>query len=350
MKSDAIQTKKISNCLLCQNEGKLLYRDLNDRLYGVPGVWSHYRCDCGLVWLNPTPILEDIPKCYPQNYFTHTRVSSPNLGASSTTKLLRYMALSSCLGYKHLKPDLWYASLLGRLIMLTPFGREKATMGLGALLPPYQAGGRLLDIGCGNGYYLAVMKELGWEVAGIEIDPKAAEVAKSRFDILVHQGNLENAPFDDRSFDVITMSHVIEHIPDPIRFIINAAKLLKPSGQMVIITPNVQSLGHKVFSQKWYPLDPPRHLLIFTPETLKQCLVKSGLFHQINLSTTTRILPKVFRKFFLLKKTGSYSPPSQTIPIPLGIRVKTEALHLIEKLGNKIFQWGEEIECTAKKQ
>jgi len=104
MKIDAIKTKKISNCLLCQREGKLLYSDLNDRLYGVPGVWSHYRCDCGLVWLNPTPVLEDIPKCYPQSYFTHTATASPNLGASSTTKLLRYMALSSCLGYNISNP------------------------------------------------------------------------------------------------------------------------------------------------------------------------------------------------------------------------------------------------------
>jgi len=235
--------------------------------------------------------------------------------------------------------------------MLTPFGREKATMGLGALLPPYQAGGRLLDIGCGNGYYLAVMKELGWEVAGIEIDPKAAEVAKSRFDILVHQGNLENAPFDDNYFDVITMSQVIEHVPDPVLFIQNAAKFLKPSGQMVVVTPKVQSLEHKIFSHNWYPLDPPRHLFLFTPKTLKKCFVKTPLFQEVKTSTKTRMLKKIFRKFHVVTKTGVYSPrESENLNNNFWLTVQAHALQLIEELGKQIFQWGEEIECIAKKK
>ena len=350
MMVNEIKTETVRDCLLCKCDRKPVYSGLRDRLYSIPGQWSHSRCACGLVYLNPRPVLEDIPKCYPNDYFTHAATVFPSLGASSTTKLLRLMALSSYLGYKHLQPNLWYSSLVGKLLMFAPFWRNKVTMGLGARLPYYRQGGRLLDVGCGNGFYLALMKELGWEVAGVELDPKAAEIARSRFGIVVHQGSLDNAPFEQGSFDVVTMSHVIEHVPNPISFTQTAARFLKSGGQMVIVTPNVQSLGHKLFRQNWYPLDPPRHLILFTPATIKQCLLKTGGFQQIVTLTNSRKTQKVLRKFFLVRQTESFLHESEKeLNHKLWFKLTGKFLDLIEKLGNPIFQWGEEIECIAKK-
>ena len=346
-----IRVRKVPNCPMCGHKGIPLYSDLQDRLYGVEGRWGFSRCpNCGLVWLDPRPILEDIPKCYPDDYFSHKLIKAPHLGSSSIRRLVRLAVLSNHFNYKHLGPQIWYASLLGKIAMLIPSLRRKVTMGLGTRLLPYRKGGRILDIGCGNGFYLALMKQLGWEVTGIEMDPVAAEIARSRFGIFVHVGTPDDAPLEQETFDTVVMSHVIEHVPDPVHFIRTAARFLKPGGQMVVVTPNVQSLGHRLFNKDWYALQPPQHLVLFEPKTLKRCFTKAGVFRQIRISTTPRISRKVFRKFVLVRQTGWFRHESESaLTRKRWIQVVGWLFGLVEALGNPLLQWGEEIECVATK-
>ena len=260
----SMHVEYVPNCPLCFQAGSPLYKGLYDRLYRVQGRWNFFYCrSCQLAWLNPRPTAEDLIQCYPQEYFTHHETIHLNdylsrlSDVSSWKRRLRTAILREYFGYRHLPAQSKVISWLARVMVTLPSVRKKVTMGLGAMLPPYVSGGKVLDLGCGNGTYLAIMKYLGWEVAGVEIDPKAAEITKCQ-GIPMYVGDLRTAPSPPGYFDLVTMSHVIEHVPDPIQFIRTAIHFLKPGGRLVIVTPNLLSLGSKIFKEDWYCLHPLR--------------------------------------------------------------------------------------------
>ncbi|MGH2395464.1 MAG: class I SAM-dependent methyltransferase [bacterium] len=120
--------------------------------------------------------------------------------------------------------------------------------------------GRLLDVGCGSGRFLVHMRDLGWEVTGVEPDPVAVRVAHRSFHLNVASGTLEDAGFPESCVDVVTMNHVIEHVPDPISSLRECNRVLREGGRLVVVTPNVHSLGHWYFNHSWRGLEVPRHL------------------------------------------------------------------------------------------
>jgi SAM-dependent methyltransferase len=87
---------------------------------------------------------------------------------------------------------------------------------------------------------------------------------------------LDQVDLPAKSFDVVTLHHVIEHAPDPIELLRHCRRVLKPSGLLVLVTPNLSSLGHTVFSRNWRDLDPPRHFYLFNVGTLSECVTRSG--------------------------------------------------------------------------
>jgi len=134
----------------------------------------------------------------------------------------------------------------------------------------YVPGGRLLDVGCGNGDSLVQMSAFGWNVEGIDTNPAMVQVCKER-ELKVIQGTLEDQNFPSDTFDAITVKHVIEHVYDPLGFLKECHRILKPKGQLMILTPNLRSIGHFLFTDAWLGLDAPRHLVVFTSDSL--CLV-----------------------------------------------------------------------------
>jgi SAM-dependent methyltransferase len=135
---------------------------------------------------------------------------------------------------------------------------------------------RMLDVGCGAGELMAQHRELGWSVTGIEPDSHAAALSRDR-GLEVHHGTVFDAPLGGRNFDVILMSQVIEHLPDPVEALRHAARWLAPSGKVVLITPNASSLCFKLFGSRWFPLEAPRHLFLFDPNTIRLLAAKAGL-------------------------------------------------------------------------
>jgi len=135
---------------------------------------------------------------------------------------------------------------------------------------------RMLDVGCGAGELMAQHRELGWSVTGIEPDPRAAALSRGR-GLEVHHGTVFDAPLDGRNFDVILMSQVIEHLPDPVEALKRAGRWLAPGGKVVLITPNASSLCFKFFGSHWFPLEAPRHLFLFDPDTIRRLAAKAGL-------------------------------------------------------------------------
>ncbi len=135
--------------------------------------------------------------------------------------------------------------------------------------------GRLLDIGCGNGSFLDLAKNAGWEVEGVDPDPVSVDLAIKR-GLNVRPGGIEAFADMPESFDVITMSHVIEHVHDPYTTLQWAYHLLKPGGFLWLSTPNIRSFGHEYYGYNWRGLEPPRHLVLFNWDAMHHLLEEIG--------------------------------------------------------------------------
>lgn len=267
----------LGKCSVCNSDSRtLLYSGLTDRVYKcAPGEWQLYLCDhCGSAYLDPRPTPDTIGLAY-QHYFTHEEDQPLSMiGAQKSWANFRQSLRNGYLNARY-KTKLLPAQPLGRLLLpLVPPLRERADRWV-RHLPPSNPGSRLLEIGCGNGSFLAAMRQLGWEVHGLEPDTKAAQVARSK-NIPVVEGALDSDTFPESSFDAISLHHVIEHLHNPIEVLEICLRLLRPSGVISIITPNFSSRGSKIYKQNWYPLQPPSHLVLFTTQSLVQTMARIG--------------------------------------------------------------------------
>jgi 2-polyprenyl-3-methyl-5-hydroxy-6-metoxy-1,4-benzoquinol methylase len=135
---------------------------------------------------------------------------------------------------------------------------------------------RALDIGCGRGFLLADLRDLGWEVRGVELSDVAARHARERLGLAVEVGNLEALRFPPASYDCIILWHVLEHLRDPAEILRRCAVWLRPGGQLVLAVPNLASWQAAWGGAAWFHLDPPRHLHHCAASDLRQWLVSRG--------------------------------------------------------------------------
>jgi SAM-dependent methyltransferase len=271
-----IRTTAAPACPLCGGDGEFLYRNQRDRLFGADGVWNSKRCvdvECGLVWLDPMPLKDEIGKAYAR-YYTHAP-SSAN-GKRSLPGRFRDLAdrgyWASQYHYE-IGPRPFIARLLGGLLRLSPVYRREADARVRCL--PALKGGRLLDVGCGAGDWLLAMQQRGWQVEGVDFDENAVRVAARR-GLQVFSAALEQRRFPESTFDAVTLSHVIEHVPDPVQTLTECARILKPGGKLVLFTPNNTSLTHLLFKENWRGLEPPRHLHVFSMPSMRRALTLAG--------------------------------------------------------------------------
>ena len=345
--NEGIRVEERHLCLLCDRKGTALYQNLHDRLFAAPGTWALLRCPkCGLVWLNPQPIPEDIGKLYTE-YFTHdTLPETPKQEpAKSWRRMVELGILNSTFGYRSdgvNKPLGWLASRFNLLRDIA--GGD--VMWLNGSHP-----GKLLDVGCGNGRFLAAMQELGWEIVGVEPDGQAAKVAREQFGFSVNEGTLEDIAFPTDAFDAITMNHVVEHLFDPLSTFRECQRILKKGGRLVVTVPNINSLGHRLYREAWRGLEPPRHLFLFSPPTLRACVERAGL-QVLELRTTARSARWMWAASKLIRKNGVLpggSPPEQHFGSRLGrlpFRAAEQGLCWV----TEVTDTGEEIVMIAGKK
>jgi SAM-dependent methyltransferase len=199
----------------------------------------------------------------------------------------------------------------------------------------------LIDIGCGRGDYLKRMKDLGWNVLGIEPDPASVVLAKKR-GIPVVNGTLDEARLPEDTADQITMQHVIEHLPDPATAIHECFRLLRKGGRLVIYTPNNESLGSRVFQRSWLSLDPPRHLFVFSSRSMASLLKKSS-FRKWSIHTVPVSAAKIYDNSFLISEYLKIDGNISVLP-QRGRTTFAAKEALLCRLG---MPYGEEIESIA---
>jgi len=152
---------------------------------------------------------------------------------------------------------------------------------------PIPAGKRVLDFGCGGGFFLNICRQLGAEVQGIEPSRHGAKTARQQ-GLAVFEGSLEDFldQHGDERFDVITSNHVIEHVPDPVKTLSDLRQLLAAGGTMTIAVPNARSVFANALGAEWYNTDLPFHLHQFSVDSLRIAAEKAGLA-TVEISTTS---------------------------------------------------------------
>jgi len=266
--SAPMRTVRHCECPVCGGNGRTWHSGLRDLLFGAPGEWTMQRCtdaDCGACWLDPAPDPRDLHLSYAR-YYTHEadrRTSQPWWRAAD----LEFTG-SREFGV----PPAAVAGLTTRLSAALPHRRELARFS--RMYLTRRDGRCLLDVGCGAGDQMLMLRDLGWEVRGLDVDPQAVDTACAR-GLQAVVGDLLSQP-GDRTVDAITLVHVIEHLVDPRLHLQAAREHLAPGGRLVIITPNVDALGARLFGAHWRGLEPPRHLQLFSLPALKRLMADCG--------------------------------------------------------------------------
>ncbi len=301
---EIIRTEPVKKCAACGSEGRILFQDLEDLFFKTPGKWSSRKCvnkNCGLVWLDPMPIKKDISKAY-ENYFTHAGGENPGNESKGIYDYVKKGFLATRYGYE-LHSTSPVQKLAGRLMQLHP--GWKAASDLSVMLLSASSGKRLLEVGCGAGQQLKTMKDLGWQVEGADRDLSAVEHARSK-GLEVRHGSLEEIKYPEGSFNAIISNHVIEHNHDPLSFLTEMYRILEPGGTVVIATPNIESLGSRVFKHADIMfMDSPRHLFVFTPGSLKIIAERAG-FYQPQVTTSVRHAAPLYFANKAIDRTGYY--------------------------------------------
>ena len=148
--------------------------------------------------------------------------------------------------------------------------------------------GSILDIGAGTGDFLSVVKENGWITIGVEPSDKAKAIAKNKGVAFVDQ----TSELENNSFDIITMWHVLEHVPNLDNQLKELKRLLKPNGNLIIAVPNFKSFDAKHYGNFWAAYDVPIHFWHFSKTAIKRLFAKEDM-------ELVQVLPMKFDSFYV---------------------------------------------------
>jgi 2-polyprenyl-3-methyl-5-hydroxy-6-metoxy-1,4-benzoquinol methylase len=239
-----------------------------------------HRCDaCGLHFLNPRPRMDQIGRYYPENYHSYQMRGGDDSSGAADAGGIKSLALREAFGAPHLRPHGAQRALARAALAL----KRAESFGFGV---PWHGQGRLLDFGCGGGKFLRRMHALGWDVAGIDFSETSVRAVREA-GLRAIQGTLPHPELSPGSFDVVTMRHALEHVPDPPAVLRAARELLVPGGRLVIQVPNYDAWEVAYFGDAAVGLDLPRHFTHFTPPTLADMLERAG-FRPIRVGSRAR--------------------------------------------------------------
>lgn len=237
-------------CPICKKLERHFLFDGEDRLYFLPGKFKLYQCcGCRLIRVLPPLSESELAQYYPEHYYSYesSRLVAPL--RDKREKLFYYLGhpfqALNCLVYSKLM-------------------RQNQDL-------PSQLGDKVLDVGCGEGRYLLEKKQEGAQCFGVDINKNALNrLRETDSNIAAFCGNIWDATFPDDFFDLINLSHVLEHVASVERFLTEVRRILKPQGKVRVQVPNVASLSFVLFQKYWMPLDVPRHVYAFSISNLKQ--------------------------------------------------------------------------------
>jgi 2-polyprenyl-3-methyl-5-hydroxy-6-metoxy-1,4-benzoquinol methylase len=354
--NNQIEYEILSACPVCGSKEKKFLFTNTDRMHGIPGEFGLNQCkDCKAFYLSPRPTLKALPQYYPDDYPPHQgNILEPSGFLRNIRELLRNTILYEQYHYENFehKPRI-KPNVAGKLLAyLSFFFWDRARYGISAtVFPPYVKDGKVLDIGCGPGYFLLILKKLGFETYGIEPSEKAASFGREKLRLDIKTGTLLDHKFPDNYFHFITMNHVLEHLHNPVEVLSEAKRILHPDGMIMIRTPNMDSYGYQRFGKNWGPLETPRHLILYSKQSIAGLADKTGLILKRFSTTHARSLLYWSLEYEMRSKNNNNKDFGLTGQYTIFQKLYINALDLYERLlilsGNDA---GEELQAVLVKR
>jgi 2-polyprenyl-3-methyl-5-hydroxy-6-metoxy-1,4-benzoquinol methylase len=256
-------------CPFCGSSAiKVRYGEIQDFYFQADeGTFEYVRCQCcESVWLTNRPFGERLIRAY-RNYYT--REPSNSISRSASLKeALRAVYVRSRYG----RSSGAAAALISGAAKLA--GRDHiGTDHFYRFAPKVPA--RVLDYGCGNGDYLLRLQPVGYEVAGMEFDALLLDRLTEHGILVADVAEAGDVAWDG-AFDHITLSHVLEHVPDPHDLLARLFRWLKPGGTLFVEVPNAKATGLTIFGRYWRGFEAPRHFALPSPSALVDGLRRAG--------------------------------------------------------------------------
>jgi 2-polyprenyl-3-methyl-5-hydroxy-6-metoxy-1,4-benzoquinol methylase len=256
--------ENIQNCPVCNDIKQQEFLICKDYLYSQENFTICQCMNCGFKFTNPRPEQNVLGNYYKsEEYLSHNEEKKSVLNSI----------------YKTVKKH----TLNKKLDLINKLTKGK----------------NILDIGCGTGAFLDVCKNNGWNVFGIEPSNDARNFAKTNYKIETVFEESEISKFENEKFDIITMWHVLEHVPELNQRVQELNRMLKPNGTLIIAVPNSDSYDAKHYKSHWAAFDVPRHLYHFNTKTITQLLEK----HKLKIE---QILPMKFDSYYVALLSEKY--------------------------------------------
>jgi len=252
----------MQKCIICDStEWEDLYRI---------GHFKLVRCqECGLVSRYPLPTREELINLYSREYFASGRPIEIGYRDYAEMKEVFYRR------FRH------YLDLVER----------------------YKKKGRILDFGCACGFFMELARGNGWEPYGLDISSYASDYGKNILGLNISTGFLEEARFQERFFDAVTLWDILEHLSNPREGLEEVNRILKNKGYIFITVPNMDSWIRKLMGKRWFGFNKiDEHLFYFSPRTMRLLLEKTG-FECLKIEK----VPWRSNVRFLAEKLGRYS-------------------------------------------
>lgn len=263
-------------CILCKTPDR--FRPL----YRKDGYAIDTCVVCGLTQLNPAPSPEVLDALYGAQYF---------------------LAGGGRAGYGD------YAGQRGEYDATF---REEARR-----LARYVPSGKVLDVGCGFGYFVRAALDAGYDAYGVDVSAEAVAAADRLAPDRVFRGTAADAPrVKDMAFDAIFVSHLIEHVVKPVPFVSDLRERLRPGGHLVVITPNIGSRLARLSGPRWVSFKLPEHVAYYDPDTIALLLESCG-FTPLAVQSACQYyrVPFLMSKIRpLLHPAGRVIPPFERLP------------------------------------
>lgn len=224
-------------CTICGSSNSQLLHAIDYQRFSYPGLFQIRQCqDCQLIFNSPRLTDEGIVRLYDGNYYVFLEPPAEALRRVAT---LMHQTVFTVLSQV---PDK-----------------------------------RMLEVGCAKGYLLAIMAELGWTVAGVELSDDAAMHARHQLGQQVHTGTLQAHVANDgfRPYPLVVSTDVIEHVTDLEGFVRACAMAVAPGGLLVLGTPNADSIHRHHQAERWLGFN-PFHIFLFNRQNLTTLLERHG--------------------------------------------------------------------------
>jgi SAM-dependent methyltransferase len=285
-------------CCICgSTDGESIGVGEDFEYHVSPDTFLAVRCpNCTLVYLDPRPTLSELPRIYPDDYHAF-EFSAEQYGIVHKVR-----------------------SRLEARRVLTSLG-------------PLPAAARVIDIGCGDGFHLDLLRRYGppgWQLEGIDIDKRAVAAGSAR-DLTIHHGTVEGLDLPPASYDAALMIQTVEHVAHPPSVLAAARRLLKPGGRLMLVTDNTGSLDFRIAGRRyWGGYHFPRHWNLFNERSIRLLAAKAGF----DVASFETIVSPVNWTYSVRNALDDLGAPtwlvdqfSLSTPVTLGIFTAFDAVH-----------------------